>query len=168
MQDEAAVTSVEIEVLGYQFPRVRPTASEFDWDANWLVVQGNVKLGARAWSFSDPCLTTVEAVELGEWLRRVANSSDEQPINGRLGDRRFCRFVEPNISVELDFVAQSVVSLVWLFAQESAPPGATDEERYGLGVPVPVTVSSGLLIQEAVEWAESLRSFPVRGPRPAQ
>ena len=40
-------------------------AGPHDWDANWLVIRGDVHLpDERHWHFLDPCLTTWEAAEL--------------------------------------------------------------------------------------------------------
>ncbi len=63
---------IEIHPVAYQFganPQARPGT---DWDANWLVVRGQVTTAdALDWSFTDPCLTTWEAQELSAWLRGV-------------------------------------------------------------------------------------------------
>ena len=63
--------TVDLRPLHYQFPGTA-AAGQYDWDANWLVVRGGVRLpDGRTWSFSDPCLTTWEARSLGDWLRGV-------------------------------------------------------------------------------------------------
>jgi hypothetical protein len=58
---------------GYQFEVTPATADEEEWDANWLMICGNVRTAdSRRWAFLDPCLTTWEARSLSAWLRAVA------------------------------------------------------------------------------------------------
>jgi hypothetical protein len=162
IEDAGASTSVELQVVGYQFPAMEPTGPGFDWDANWLRVRGRVKVGPLSWSFTDPCLTTQEAAELGEWLRQAAAGeidSNSDPGIGH-GPRWF---VEPNLSVKLTAHDDSSVSLTWYFSQESAPPEATEAERYGDGFPVVVTVSRDALTAAVLAWQEELQVFPIRG-----
>lgn len=60
--------TLDVEVTGYQFPQLTPSGRR-DWDANWLVVRGRVRLAdGRSWTFDQPSLTTWEAVELADWL----------------------------------------------------------------------------------------------------
>ena len=66
-------TQVALRPVRYQFPRVRGSRSGRDWDANWLVIHGDVH--GRTWSFKDSCLTTWDARELGAWLRGVASGA---------------------------------------------------------------------------------------------
>lgn len=65
-----------------------------NWDANWLVVRGEIGTAdGRGWTFLDPCLSTWEALSVGEWLRAVAagGPAPDDP-----------RFTEPNLAFELD------------------------------------------------------------------
>ena len=39
--------SVQLKVLGYEFPAPAHKATERDWDANWLLVKGTVTIGDR-------------------------------------------------------------------------------------------------------------------------
>lgn len=155
-----------LEVLGYQFPDAIPSEGGFDWDANWLVVRGVIKVEDRSWSFTDPCLTTQEAAELGDWLRQVALGEVVPGKDTGMGGRGARWFVEPNVSVMLSSASESGVSLLWHFSQESAPTGAPEEQRFGEGFPVAVTVPRELLLREAGVWADALTRFPQRGPSP--
>jgi hypothetical protein len=62
--------SVTVRLDGYQYPAITGS-DDRDYDANWLMVAGEVVNGARSWSFRDPCLLTWEAQELAGWLRSV-------------------------------------------------------------------------------------------------
>ena len=53
--------SVRLSILRYQFPHI--TTGEYD--ANWLIIRGHVSLDDRSWTFSDPSLTTFEALRRG-------------------------------------------------------------------------------------------------------
>ncbi len=61
--------SITLHPAAYQFEVTPASGSERDWDANWLMIQGDVRTGdGRQWAFLDPCLTTWEARRLSAWL----------------------------------------------------------------------------------------------------
>jgi len=62
IEDAAQNASIALEILGYQFPDRTPSEPGFDWDANWLMIRGNIKVADRSWSFSDPCASWVKTV----------------------------------------------------------------------------------------------------------
>ncbi len=73
------VSSLELRVIGYQFPDLEaggePPGGDSS-DANWLVVSGVVCTAAgTAWSFRHPSLLTWELTELVRWLRQVADGA---------------------------------------------------------------------------------------------
>jgi hypothetical protein len=66
-------TSIDLRPIRYQFGANPQALPGTDWDANWLIIQGEVHTADGAsWTFIDPCLTTWEAREFGAWLRGVA------------------------------------------------------------------------------------------------
>lgn len=156
--------AVELEVVGYQFPDYRPPRGQsFDeWDANWLQVRGRIASPEISWSFLDPCLTTGEARELGEWLTRAALGELDPATDPGLGGRGAGFFVEPNLSVRIESATTAGVSLVWSFSQESTRPGAPESERFGDGTEVRVTVEPETLSRAAQGWKDDLRRFPAR------
>ncbi len=164
LQDAGSGNSVELGVVGYEFPAMEPSGPGFDWDANWLRVRGRVTVGATSWAFTVPCLTTLESAELGEWLLRAAAGEVDAGSDPGVG-RGPRSFVEPNIAVKLTATDDATVSLVWSLSQESAPLDATDEQRYGDGVPVLVVVAREALRIAAGEWKENLQRFPIRGDK---
>jgi len=161
MDDARGQAAVELEVVGYQFPSYDPRAANFDdTDANWLQVRGSIRTLDLSWTFTDPCLLTGEAAELGAWLHRVAEGGvhPSQEVFGRGA----VFFVEPNLSVRLAASEGAMLTLVWYFSQESSPPGAPDEIRFGHGHPVHLEVSPKHLARAADEWSTALARFPPR------
>jgi hypothetical protein len=97
---------LELRVLGYQFPEPRGE----DWDANWLMIGGDVANADGAWSFVDPALTTHDVDGVIGWLLALAD--------GRLPPCTELDFTEPNLS----FVSGAEHSLRVFFELESRPP----------------------------------------------
>ena len=145
--------------MGYEFPdRIAPD-DERDWDANWLQISGVVRDGDLNWSFEEPCLTTDEARQLLEWLRRVAAGD----IGAHRGsDSAVLGFTEPNLQFALRERTAHAALVVVSFAQESSPPGSADDLRYGEGHGVPLRVSAAALRRAAEEWERELEPFPKR------
>jgi hypothetical protein len=84
--------SVDVRPVAYQFDLPPAVASGQDWDANWLMIQGDVRTAdGRQWTFSDPCLTTWEARSLSSWLHAVATRNDAPEDQSIV-------FTEPNLA----------------------------------------------------------------------
>jgi hypothetical protein len=66
---------VSLQPAGYQLDRPGGTAgpgTDGD-DDDWLMIRGEVRTAdGRAWEFTDPCLTAVEAAALAVWLQAAA------------------------------------------------------------------------------------------------
>lgn len=149
--DEAEAVSLEgedawlrISIVRYQFPQTEND----EWDSNWLIIEGHVSLGGRIWKFSDPCLTTFEAIRLADWMDAQANGTSEQAL---------CAFTEPN----LEFARRSDSAIRVRFSHESAPPWAKPhygEIEYGMNIPVGPKLSMA-----AEQLRGQLARFPVRG-----
>ncbi|MGJ5819342.1 WapI family immunity protein [Paludibaculum fermentans] len=61
-----------------------------DWDSNWLMVFGRSVTPHQQWELTEPCLATMKAHDLANWLGDIAD--------GKL-IRRIC-FTEPPFSVD--------------------------------------------------------------------
>lgn len=166
LEDVRDDASIELDILGYEFPGAVEVEQGWDWEANWLVIRGRIRSADRSWSFTSPCLTTVEAVDVGRWLHRVARGEVDPASDPGLGGRDAGYFVEPNVAVRLSAADETEATLVWSFEQESAPPEATGDQRYRLGFPVELTVARQELAVAVDEWDQALRRFPVRGAAP--
>lgn len=58
---------LKINIIGYEYEN-----SVNDDDANWLIVEISVEsLDGDHWSAVDPCLRTVELIELKKWLSSI-------------------------------------------------------------------------------------------------
>jgi hypothetical protein len=141
--------------LGYQFgvePPEDPDELD-DWD-DWLIIAGEVSTAdGRTWSFNDPCLTTEEAGDLGQWLRRHA-AGDAAPDASLL-------FTEPNLAFRA-LTAQPPRRLLQVdFSYESLPPwmpGSGLERVFPLTLDVPADV----LAPAADQWAAEIAAYPRR------
>jgi len=76
--------SMELTLVGYQFPHLATAA----WDSNWLNVRVRVQHPRGNWSAQDPCLLTYDVAELADWFEAVATGRDQ---DAELG------FMEPNL-----------------------------------------------------------------------
>lgn len=144
---------VELSIVGYEFPDLSglDDPEDDEWDANWLVVEGRVRLpDGRRWSFREPCLVVDEARELGEWLGGVG------------GDTLV--FTEPNLgfSREPGGSDRGEIRLRVTLSHESVPPWI---ERCAEGWVVPLTIEPSELTAAASDWTASLVAFPARSPR---
>jgi len=92
MQLMTGQISVELKVLGYQFPEIPDR-----WSGNWLMVQLQFQTPWGEWSRVDPCLDVMEAQRLLVWFKEVERNFDVIADwgTGHL-DTSEC-FTEPNL-----------------------------------------------------------------------
>jgi hypothetical protein len=143
--------SVELRIDGYQFAK-RPAVPESGWDENWLIIAGCVNYGVESWAFHDPCLTTWEAQELGDWFRNAA----EETRPGRID------FIEPNLSFEAEPDDGAEVRVVVTVKGESAPPDSPEEIRWGTGRRLVLHMSLDALALAARGWQSAVAAYPTR------
>jgi hypothetical protein len=181
---------VDLRVVGYQYEQP-PAASgaaavppplaaegagegELDWDANWLVIRGQVRAASgREWTFTDPCLTTWEAARLLEWLEALGRGEVQKAL----------AFTEPNLRFTLDAQDGERIRLRVRFSAESLPSGPrtsgprTSGPRTSgpqmpgpqtAGYDVPLDVSRADLAAGTRAWATECQQFPPRAPRHRQ
>src|SRR5687767_13682270 len=136
-------------VRGYEFPEIADATDK--WDFNWLIVSGEVSCPRGRWQFRDPCLLTFEVEALADWLRDV-----QAP-----GSQRELSFVEPNLRLE-HVEETGDATLLVAFSQESSPPWATEQERYGGGYELcfPLRLNDVSAASAAVE--SMLAKWPIR------
>jgi hypothetical protein len=157
---------IELRLVGYQFGQPdstraggsdRTTGSYADWDANWLVVHGDVRTSdGQSWSFTDPCLTTWEAERLALWLSAAAmgeEAAGEEAV-----------FTEPNLGFACDGVGEGRVRMHVRFSHESLPswlprePVGWQADEYYLAL----EVSCADVAEAARAWDRDRLQFPVR------
>jgi hypothetical protein len=142
----------ELTIQDYQFPGM--VGARHDLDPEWLRVKANVECDDGTWEFTDPCLLTSELASLAAWLR-------EAPVGG---PQRDISFLEPNLRFEHVEEVGGDHLYIW-FSQEASPPWATDEKRFGSGVPIRFPFSA-IDFAAAASSVESLcKRFPEKAPR---
>lgn len=150
----AGGSSLELSILGYQFPDLSGSRVLFDHDANWLAVLGQASDGERAWTFRDPCLLTTEARDLVVWLHAVA---DGRPTDDAI------YFMEPNLEFRLVSPPGAQLVMRVIFRLESRPPWAADitEEDWDSAW-LDFDMSSADLRAAANELGSELARYPER------
>jgi hypothetical protein len=172
--------SVELRINGYQFPdlgvvprvvgqipwadgRTLPVVFDDKWDPNWLQVCGRITLAdGRAWAFEDPCLTTWEAQELGDWLRGVG-AGTEQSFRAYGEPQGYLGFTEPNLGFKLEERTAGRVRITAEFTGEATPPWfRRGPERAPNSYFVRLDLSAGGIAKAAESWMHELAEFPER------
>jgi len=173
-------TSVGPRVAGYEFPDYDasapngglrgpgvpgnvPVVADTKWDPNWLQLSGRVTLpGGKSWAFREPCLTTWEARELGDWLRGVA-AGTEPPFRGIREPGGWLVFTEPNLGFTLEERTVGRVRIRVEFTGEVTPPRFGDgPEHAPNSYLVDLNPSAEEMAQAAESWMHDLAEFPER------
>lgn len=138
--------------------RCPAVAGEQDWDANWLMIRGDIRTaGGRRWEFLDPCLTTWEVRDLSAWLRRAA-------VSGGAARRRRIAFTEPNLTFSFRRRRAGRACLEACFSHEALPPwAARDHDGRQTGkYALTLDISREYLIHAARAWDLEHEQFPER------
>jgi len=161
--DSADGAFVELRLLQYEFPARRParqSGGDEDWDANWLVVRGDVGLGnGRQWTFTAPCLTTWEARSFSGWLRAVVDGK-VAPVAATVDDEALEAFVEPVLALSLAALRDDKAAVRVHLSIEALPDWARDSDLYEFFVELSLPLS--VLRGAADDWDDDLARFPVR------
>ena len=154
---------VELRPVQYQFgPPTRPTDGAFDFDANWIVVDGHVRtVDGSAYSFRDACLMTDEMRAISGWLRAVADHR-VPPMPLPVDESRLLAFTEPNVAFSVSVDRQDEVQIRVHLSLESGPPslGAEGLDRYEYFVEL--ALSPDELVIAAASWDREIAPFPRR------
>ncbi|MEU1986351.1 hypothetical protein [Nocardia sp. NPDC019395] len=120
---------VELSVAGYQFPDHIDPRIRY----SWLIIAGTANCPDGNWSFRWQALTLDDAVELAEWLRRIA--AEAEPSGGEVPGPARLVFTEPNLSFAATPVAGAVEMRIGLDLEFSPPWN----RRAEAGSPVVIT-----------------------------
>jgi hypothetical protein len=154
---------LELRPIGYQFGANPQAEVGADWDANWLVVHGDVRTAeGHGWSFTDPCLTTWEAREIGSWLRGVV-AGLVAPATERPEEADLLCFTEPNVALSLVGRSEGRVQVRVHLSLEALPPWLGEGVRPDIfAYFVGFDLSIDALAVAAEEWDRDCERFPVR------
>ena len=139
---------VGLSVVGYQCGD-----AGYWWDANWLLIRGDVDMDGDAWSFEDPCLLTTESLRLGRWLAHAADPEAEV---------EWLTFTEPNLWFDRRHCSASSVVLRVGFELEARPPDRPSSTADDDEVWMDLHLSGDQLRQASAAWLDELRRYPVR------
>lgn len=102
---------------GYEYPSLQPSDA-YEWDANWLVVSGDLTLSdGRRHSFVAACLTTGQAAELRDWLQGIVRGT----VLAK-GESLTLDFVEPCLAFAASPLGGRNVELRVYLSLETEPP----------------------------------------------
>ena len=158
--------SLEIDLIGYQFPEVENEA----WVSDWLMVRLTLRCGEWEWSKVDPALTTFEVQSCIDWLNEVADiigTFARWKNFNRLSTREF--FTEPNLGFEvfsghptglpatfrIYFWAEFLPADPRTFGLQNVQPGELEPW-------IDFGVDESKLRQIVESFREQLESYPVR------
>jgi hypothetical protein len=155
--------SVELRISGYQFPGYQGTTRR-DWDANWLIVHGDVnQADGKAWSFEDPSLTTWEAQALGTWLQGAAAGTVPVSPSGADEPDHLLVFTEPDLAFSLESRIGDQARVRAHFSLEALPPWLRGQDQSGIfEYFVLIDLSTAGLADAGRIWTRDLAEYPER------
>ena len=129
-----------MEIEGYSYPFARD-----DWDANWLQIKINITDVNEGIFFeqSDPCLLTMEIVDLYKWFSVV--DDNKQEMNS-------IKFMEPNISFTYQ---ENLLSIILKYAFN---PFGRFDESYKMDF----KINNDIRCEILKKLKESIAKFPKR------
>jgi hypothetical protein len=158
---------VDLLIASYQYPSRRGSGNPgFDWDANWLMIRGDVQLAdGRSWHFEEPYLQASEARALEDWMRGVlAGSVMPSTFEVQIPDKQLLFFTEPHLALSLASRDYGRAQLRFHFSLEALPPwqrGLPGEfALYAFFVLLDITPEG--LSSAVADWARDVAQFPPR------
>lgn len=148
--------SVSLHPAAYEFEAATAGRDQQDWDANWLIIHGEVHTAdGRQWAFAHPCLTTWEARRLSAWLHGAASGTAGQMS---------VAFTEPNVAFCLAGHRAGHLQLRVCFSHEALPPWVPrDHDGWRAGeYALVLDISREDLAQAAAVWDLEHEPFPER------
>jgi len=154
-------TRFELTPTAYQFADAEvPASGAPDWDTNWLLISGRLTWpDGRTLAFTDPCLTTWEARDLGRWLADAAAGMELPAVHDGCPG---IGFTEPVLAFLLVHRNDRDLALRPYLRLEPGPT-APAEERAGHEHRVVLTMPPSRLRDAAAAWQRELDGFPLRG-----
>lgn len=150
LSNEERQTEFELRVLGYQFPEVESC----EYDANWLMIQVNVRTLSGSWSATDPCMLTWETHWLLNWLADLESNRENSPE---------ISFLESNLMFRVEGKSEQAFDLRICVSGELGPRYDISEDMTPIEIPLHISVSD--LRQCVLSLSRELGLFPVRAGR---
>ncbi|TFC06516.1 MULTISPECIES: hypothetical protein [unclassified Cryobacterium] len=162
LNDLSGAARIVLHPMRYEFESVIGD----NWDDNWLVIAGEVVSGGVDWSFRDPSLTADEAIEIADWLERVATRLEAPAdVSENGGIDPSLAFTEPNLAFSVQSYGEdTVVVRVHLSLEELPPDRRGPEVEYAaeptFWVEIEITLTDA--VSAAATWRSELAVFPRR------
>ena len=136
--------SINFNIIGYEFPYMRPSKKGFDYDANWLHIEVDYCDGNTNKTYKDTCLLTYELSELVDTLQLIINGSENSYISD---------FMEPYLSVCITKIDEFII-FVFSFVYDT-----TDVKWSKIGV------TAKLTMEEAKDKVKELKDMELKFPQ---
>lgn len=104
---------IQLTVSGYEFPNAGPSPTEFNYDANWLVLSCTKSISNKKLTGAEPCLLTSD---VGLLLGKLS-----QYQKGLLSELHFGG-LEPNFSLHLRRKAEGHELQIFFWAEREGEP----------------------------------------------
>ncbi len=144
--------SFYLGILGYQYP----DAAGEPYDANWLSIHVEASGPEGAWTGTDPCLLTYEAVRLAVWLEAVANGEDASPAISFLEPVLLFRLLDSDHGKILRIHFGNLINPSWRQLDRKREPGSNPD----LWLDFPLSATN--LAAAASELRQQLKRYPDR------
>lgn len=135
--------SINFNIIGYEFPCVKPSKKGFDYDANWLRIEVAYCDEITNKTYNDTCLLTYELSELVDSLQLIINGSKNSYISD---------FLEPYLSVCITKIDEFII-FVFSFVYDT-----TDGKWSKIGVTAKWTM------EEAKDKVKELKNMELKFP----
>lgn len=145
MRIESGTNSLDLTILGYQFPGI----TNEEYDSNWLLIAATAHTAVGQWSFEQPCLLTWEAGSIVTFLEQLAVGE---------ASSKGVWFIEPNLSFEVT----DTNTLKVFFTLESSPPWLDDTFVGKDDFYLEFTLTERQLQDAAASLRAQLAAFPGR------
>ncbi len=135
--------NIKFNIIGYEFPAIKPLTKDFDYDANWLELEiiycdENIKK-----TYIDPCLLTCEFSDLVNALQQIINNGENSWESN---------FIEPCLSIRITKI-DKFINFVFSFVYD-----VTDAEVSK------IEVAAKWTMKEAKDKVRELKDMELKFP----
>lgn len=153
MRLTSASSSFHMTILGYQ----HPDAAGEPYDANWLSIHVEAAGPGGAWTGTDPCLLTYEAIRLADWLDVLGSGKEAPRAISFLEPVLLFRVVEVNGARVLRVHFGNLINPSWRALEQQPAPASASPDLW-LDFPLGETD----LRAAAAELRHAMRRYPDR------